>query len=293
MGIDNAAAKMLLLLRNEPGVDFSKTIILGRQHNYIGPVLRRAVQSNFKLSRKSLPLESEYADEFLETLGISNPSILDASDYEGASILHDLNKPIPSSLKCQFSTVIDIGSIEHVYNVPQAIQNLKDLCAVDGLILIVSPSNNWLGHGFYQFSPEFFFRTFDAPSGFEIRKLFLIKLKFTGNIWYSLIDPKILGRRGTIVSRRRCLIAVIATKVSASTTGLQPQQSDYESVWESRSISRLGALYLSLPWILRKSIELTLIPAKTRFANRNRMARVRFGWRNGCLVLKNFKLFLG
>ena len=284
MGIDNAAARMLLLLRNEPGIDFSKTIMLGRQHNYVGPFLRRAVQNNFGLSKKSLPLVSEYADEFLEVLGIANPKILDVSNYEGATILHDMNTPISVELKNQFSTVIDIGASEHVYNIPQALQNLKDLCATNGHVLIISPANNWLGHGFYQFSPEHFFRAFDAPSGFEIRNLFLIKLKLTGDIWYELNDPKSIGRRGTIITKRRCFIALIATKVLSDAAQAQPQQSDYESAWAAPGSSKLGTLYLNMPWVLRRLIELTVISVKNRL--KNKMKPIQFQWVEGRLILK-------
>ena len=284
MGIDNAAARMLLLLRNEPGIDFSKTVMLGRQHNYVGPFLRRAIQKNFGLSRKSLPHASEYADEFLEVLGIVNPMILDVSDYEGATILHDLNTAIPTELKNQFSTVIDIGASEHVYNIPQALQNLKDLCATNGHLLIISPANNWLGHGFYQFSPELFFRAFDEPSGFAIRNLFLIKLKLSGDIWYELSDPKSMGRRGTIITKRRCFVALIATKVSSGSGQALPQQSDYESAWAAPSVSKLGSLYLNMPWGMRRLIELTLIPVKDRL--KNRMTPIQFQWAEDRLVIK-------
>jgi len=284
VGIDNAAARMLLLLRNEPGVDFTKTVMLGRQHNYMGPFLRRAIQNNFGLSRKSLPLASEYADEFLEVLGIVKPTILDVSDYEGATILHDLNTAIPNELKDQFSTVIDIGTSEHVYNIPQALQNLKDLCATNGHLLIISPANNWLGHGFYQFSPELFFRAFDAPSGFEIRNLFLIKLKLSGDIWYELSDPKSMGRRGTIITKRRCFVALIATKVSSGAGQALPQQSDYESAWAAPNVSKLGSLYLNMPWAIRRLIELTVIPAKDGL--KNRMTPIQFQWAEGRFVIK-------
>ena len=284
MGIDNAAARMLLLLRNEPGIDFSKTIMLGRQHNYVGPFLRRAIQSKFGLSRKSLPLDSKYADEFLKVLGIVSPMILDVSDYEGATVIHDLNTPIPDELKNQFSTVIEIGTLEHIYNVPQALQNLKDLCKPKGHLMMINPANNWLGHGFYQFSPELFFRAFDSPSGFEIQNLFLIKHSLFGNIWYELNDPKSMGRRGTIFTKRSCSIALITTKVANRTSQLQPQQSDYKSAWEKPSISKLGSLYLNLPWIFRRIIEITAIPARNRI--KNRMKPIHFQWAEERLVLK-------
>ena len=284
MGIDNVAAKLLILLRNEQGIDLNKTVILGRQHNYVGPLLRRRIKIEFGVSKHSLPLDSEYADELLEILGIVKPDILDVSSYESANVLHDMNKPIPEELVGKYSTVIDVGTSEHVYNITQALENLKSLCAPRGFILMVSPANNWLGHGFYQFSPELFFRAFDTPSGFEIRNLFLVKLKPFGSIWYELNDPKIMGRRGTIITKRRSYVAVIATKISSSASQSQPQQSDYESAWAEPRISKLGSLYLSMPWVMRRLIELTMIPAKNRL--KNKMKPVRFQWVEGRLVTK-------
>ena len=283
MGIDNVAAKMLLLLRNEQGIDLQKTIILGRQHNYLGPLLRRKIHAEFGLSKNSLPLDSVYADELLQILGVVKPDILDVSNYESANVIHDMNKPIPQELMEKYSTVIDIGTSEHVYNISQSLENLKSLCAPRGYVLMISPANNWLGHGFYQFSPELFFRAFGTPSGFEIRNLFLVKLRPFGSIWYELNDPKIMGRRGTIFTKRRCYVAVIATKVSRSTSQSQPQQSDYESAWAAPSISKLGNIYLNMPWVLRRLIELTMIPIKNRL--NNKMKPVRFQWAEGRLLL--------
>lgn len=157
MGIDNTAARMLVLLSRQPQINLNEAIILGRQRNYIGTRLRKRLIRELRLPRTSIPLDSSYADEFLEVLGFKSPKFLDLSGYEGASVLHDLNTPIPSELRSNYSTVIDIGTSEHIFNISQSIQNLKDLCKTNGYVLIVSPANNWLGHGFFQFSPELFF----------------------------------------------------------------------------------------------------------------------------------------
>jgi len=276
MGIDNTAAKMLMLLRNQSGVNLKQTIVLGRQHNYVGPILRRKIQNSLGLSKSALHLSSKYADDFFSALGMENLEILDLSDYEGATILHDLNTPISPVLREKFLTVIDIGTSEHIYNITQALQNLKDLCALNGYLLIISPANSWLGHGFYQFSPELFFRTFDSKSGFEIQNLFLIKHKISGDAWYELTDPKSKGRRGTILTKNRCTIAVLAHKVSLERTQFLPQQSDYEPAWDGPSVSKLGSLYLSMPWLFRRVIEITILKVKNRYDNR--LSSIRFTW---------------
>jgi hypothetical protein len=76
---------------------------------------------------------------------------------------------------------------------------------------------------------------------------------------------------------------VIATKVSSSKSQSLPQQSDYESAWAAPSISKLGNLYLNMPWALRRLIELTIIPIKNRL--NIKMKPVRFQWANGRLLI--------
>ena len=283
MGVDNTSARMLLLLRNEASVNLKNSVILGRQHNYVGPFLRRSIQKNFGLAKDSLPLNSQYADEFLSILGMENPAILDNSDYEGATILHDLNTEIPNELKNQFSTVIDLGTLEHVYNIPQALRNLQEMCSPGGFLMMVSPANSWLGHGFYQFSPEFFFRAFGEHSGFEIRRVILIRHRLLKDVWCELIDPKKTGRRGTIYTKNRCTLAMIATKLSDSPDTTLPQQSDYQSAWEMPIVSKLGQIYLNLPWIFQKLVANTVIRLLDRF--RNRLSRVRLKWSKGSLII--------
>lgn len=284
MGIDKTAAKMLMLLKNESGIDLSQTVILGRQHNYIGPILRRKIQKSLGLSKSSLKLSSKYCDDFLSALGMDNLEILDISDYEGATILHDLNFPISPLLQNKFLTVIDIGTSEHIYDITQALRNLKNLCALNGHVLMISPANSWLGHGFYQFSPELFFRTFDSESGFEILNLFLIKHKVTGDVWYELTDPKSMGRRGTILTKGRCTIAVLAHKVLSEDIHVMPQQSDYEPAWQTSNVSKLGSWFLGLPWTLRRGIEITVLPLKHRYENR--LSEVKFSWIEDRLTIR-------
>jgi hypothetical protein len=112
----------------------------------------------------------------------------------------------------------------------------------------------------------------------------LIKLKLSGDTWYELSDPKSLGRRGTIVTKNRCHIALMATKVSGDLSRDMPQQSDYETAWKTPHISKLGELYLDMPWILRRLAEMTLIPMRNRV--KNRMRPTRFEWSNGRFGVK-------
>lgn len=283
MGIDNSAARMILLLKGTPGADFGDVLTFGHQRNYIGRSLKKQIGREFNASLDSL--NKPYADDFLTVVGARNLSTLDVSDYEGATVIHDLNIAIPNSLREKYSVVLDIGTTEHVFNVFQAQQNMKDMCKVGGHVLAVSPANNYLGHGFYQFSPELFFRSFDEASGFELIDLFLIKKGILRDAWFRLNDPKNMRRRGNIQTPKRCYVAAIARKISTEGASVAPQQSDYESTWEKSEVSKYGALYLRMPGPIRKILELTLIALLGRY--RNRLTGVDFHWSDGNLVIGN------
>ncbi len=112
-------------------------------------------------------LEKEYFDEIIKTPTVSdkflfgclglNVKSLDASDYEGADFIHDLNIPdLPEELISKFDMIFDGGTIEHVFHIPNVLKNIYAMLKVGGIIIHCSPSNNYIDHGFYQFSPTFF-----------------------------------------------------------------------------------------------------------------------------------------
>jgi len=274
---------MLLLVRNIVDIDLRNVLTLGHQKNYISAGLQKRISTELKVPKKSL--SDDYSDGFMKAIGVKALHILDISDYENATIIHDLNFPIPDSLRNQFSLVVDIGTSEHVYNVTQSLENLRNLCMPQGHVLVVSPANNWLGHGFYQFSPELFFRAFDNEFGFQVQSLYLIKKRMFRESWYALTDPKNLGRRGTIITNKRCYIAVIASKSASTIPGVTPQQSDYVSAWEGQGISKLGSIYLRMPRLIRAILERTVIAIRMRI--RNRLTPIRFRWSDGKYMPKN------
>ena len=66
---------------------------------------------------------SAYAEEFLGMLGASETDSLDVSDFEGATVLHDLDLEIPERWHETFDCIIDGGLLEHVFSFPTAIQS--------------------------------------------------------------------------------------------------------------------------------------------------------------------------
>jgi 2-polyprenyl-3-methyl-5-hydroxy-6-metoxy-1,4-benzoquinol methylase len=80
--------------------------------------------------------------------------VLDASPYEGADTIHDMNTPVPEAWHGRYDVVS--GSLEHIFNFSVAIANLANMLRVGGTIFVTTPVNNLMGHGVYQFSPELY-----------------------------------------------------------------------------------------------------------------------------------------
>jgi hypothetical protein len=211
-----------------------------------------------------MPLSSysfgDYADGFLqEFLDASQVTILDASDYEGADRVHDLNVPIPEDLRGQFDVVIESGSLEHIFNFPVAIANLASMLKVGGTLFVTVPANNLMGHGFYQFSPELMFRVFSDENGFALRDVLLhegvypsIELSPNQQI-YEVVDPAQVRSRVGLLSKGPVMMMVEAHKVrDAPMFAKAPMQSDYEAMWKTAQSPRtLSASYRSMRTLFR------------------------------------------
>ena len=75
VGIDNTAARMLLLLRNIPDINFQNVITLGHQRSYISAGLQNRISRELGVS-KDIFLQ-DYSDDFLKSIGVEALEILD------------------------------------------------------------------------------------------------------------------------------------------------------------------------------------------------------------------------
>ncbi|MEM6480699.1 MAG: class I SAM-dependent methyltransferase [Pseudomonadota bacterium] len=91
----------------------------------------------------------------MKKLGFGDVETMDFSDYEGATIIHDLNRLPPPELEEQFDLIIDGGTTEHVFNIPFALEGLYRMLRPGGRLLSINGMNGWYNHGIYQFTPEF------------------------------------------------------------------------------------------------------------------------------------------
>jgi hypothetical protein len=127
--------------------------------------------------------------------------------------------------------VVDSGSLEHIFHVPHALRSCVQMAAVGGHVLILTPANNFMGHGFYQFSPDLFYRVLAPAYGFRLERL-LIHEAAPNAPWYRVADPAALGRRVQLLNSFHTTLLVQARKVAAVDNWPGwPQQSDYAAQW--------------------------------------------------------------
>lgn len=163
-----------------------------------------------------------------QCLGAETATSYDFSHYEGATHLVDFGRP--AVFDVQYDTVVDCGSLEHIFNVTQALKNLSDLCVVGGQILHVSPANNFCGHGFWQFSPELFFSLYSEHNGYGETEVFLANVAKTG-FWYEVKKPA-NGERALLINGSPVYVLCRTRKLS-SVSYDNVQQSDYLHRWQS------------------------------------------------------------
>jgi hypothetical protein len=241
MGLDIQGLRFLLAAHRQ-GVRFRKTAMIGRQELFVDPIsLRRMLSASGishdpEVARRVLMEGGGFAEPLLKLLGAEHTTSVDASAYEGAAVVHDMNLPIPEDLKSSFSLVIDAGTLEHIFNFPTAIKSCMEMVAEGGHLLLMTPANNFTGHGFYQFSPELFFRIFSGSNGFEVDRVIVCETSPEA-AWYQVTDPARAGRRVELTTTRPAYLMVQARRVRLAPIFAEvPQQSDYTVLWKESAV---------------------------------------------------------
>lgn len=121
-------------------------------------------------------------ESFLKALGFSSVESLDVSTYEGATIKFDMNsRETPAALTSRFDLIFDGSTLEHIFGIGNAICHIVKMLRCGGHVIHISPSNNWIDDGYYQFSP-IFFKEFYEANGFEIVSLEFHQFKIKQNL---------------------------------------------------------------------------------------------------------------
>lgn len=279
MALEKFAAEMVMGLASR-GEKLGEVAMLGRQHLDLSDACwAREVEARLDYRMQDIITErdDQFAEPFFQRVGAASVDAIDFSPYQGANFIHDMNDPLPESLKGRFQLLHDGGTMEHVFHVPNYLANCMKLLKVGGFYVGVVPTDLWMGHGFYQFSPELMFRVFSEANGFRLRahglgvwgrksRVFAIP---DDAVWRGRMEPQ-LGDQ--------TLLLIVAQKVADVEPFAKgwPQQSDYATRWAAHDADPLttklasgrkswkGLMGNLLPAAWRKKIQWALIQRRRR-----------------------------
>jgi len=219
------------------GIDFTCLELIKKSMSYL-----KKKNSALTIGRQGIHMGENPApfceQMFKNVLGFKNVDSIDNSSFEGASIIHNMNKQVDSTFN-KYDFIYDGGTIEHIFNTPQVLENVIDLLEVGGIFCSVNGNNNFSGHGMYQYSPELFLSCFTKQYGMEIKNIWLAIPGTDGSNfpWIDVYNNKYLdGNRttqkfGGHVADKEVYILVIDEKVSDDRERLinnPPNQFSYE-----------------------------------------------------------------
>lgn len=110
------------------------------------------------------------AESVFKMLG-TELDVFDIVKERGCEIRYDLNEP-QCAWDFRYDFVLDVGTLEHCFNIGQAALNMVNLLKVGGIILHENPFN-WGNHGFYGLNPTWY-ADFYGQRGFKLHECKLV-----------------------------------------------------------------------------------------------------------------------
>lgn len=111
--------------------------------------------------------------DFYKLLGFKQYDDIDLHETESCTIVHDMNTPIPDEMRNRFGFVVEVGTIEHIFDTKTVMHNISSAVEEGGIVCHMAPLDAF-NHGFYNYSINFFY-DFYAANGFTEMESYLIR----------------------------------------------------------------------------------------------------------------------
>jgi SAM-dependent methyltransferase len=174
-------------------------------------------------------------DDFFGALGFQRIHSLDVSSYENATFVYDLNRGpdyLPVNLIASYDVVFNGGTLEHCFDIARGLAAALSMAAHNGLFVSISPMNNYVDHGFYQFSPTLFF-DFAQANRWSVIESACIRLTLEQGVPICCdVAPLAPGQHGTVgaFDSAAYLHYIVLRRESCSSVNVAPLQRYYQSV---------------------------------------------------------------
>jgi hypothetical protein len=193
-------------------------------------------------------------------LGVENVRALDHSDYEGAEVIHDLNKPVPATLESVADFIVDGSTLDNTFNPALTLQNFAKLLRPGGRLIAHNTLTNFRDPYITPMAP--WYMDYFVMNQFVDCKVYIrVQCPPEPNFFCidldCLLDPAKVVRN--FVSPYKMSCVVFAEKGLQSTTDIWPSQGHYRSADDWRTYRRrLYPIQSSArPHIVRSRVEMS------------------------------------
>jgi len=222
MGIDAHPFNFLKLQAKR--APLGRVLTIGRQELSVDPrVLGKELAS--------IAAQNFYCEPVLTALGATSVASIDYSDYEQPTFVADLSLPV--TITERFDTIIDAGSLEHIFDIGTAFRNLMRLCDVGGRIIHFLPVNDLNGHGFYQFCSDLIYALYSERNGFADTEVYYAS-NIDRSVWYRMPDAR-AGARVEVLSVEPIILLSVSRKV-AQVDQIDVTQPFYAVAWKEGDV---------------------------------------------------------
>lgn len=158
-------------------------------------------------------------------------TFIDVTDYEGASVVHDMCEPLPAHLKGKFDFVWNGSCLDNIFDAAAAQRNSCDLLASNGRIMTMEMANSHYG-SYCGFAQGWFFDYY-AINEFQSAEIYscIFKLNHLWNGPFEVYTPNSESSSGDTFplasSEDPVITLAIARRNLKSTTNKSPIQSQY------------------------------------------------------------------
>ncbi|CCQ73480.1 class I SAM-dependent methyltransferase [Magnetospira sp. QH-2] len=169
------------------------------------------------------------AELFFKALGFSEVVTLELFDPAPGTVVLDLNlADTPEDMIGCADAVFDLGTSEHVYHPIHLLNHVARMLGPGGRAIHHTPANNMLNHGFFQFSPTFYYDHYEA-NRFEVLEVMINLFSHPNDEVQSLlpIAREASWREPMMTGAKSAYNFVVARKTPESTVGVPALQAVY------------------------------------------------------------------
>ncbi len=200
---------------------------------------------------------------FFGLLGIKDLSSMDVTDYEQATIIQNLNEPVPTALHDKFDFIIDGGTFDHLFDIRTAFENVVRMLRPDGRVFHWDAASNFTGASYLSFSPDLFYDYY-TTNDFVDCKVYIAEIdKLSQENDWDFYEFDGAGAYAHFISPRIQMVVVIAEKGELSAYDKMPIQAQYRETQANHQkvpnigLPRIAFIRLKqygLKWCIKKVI---------------------------------------